>query len=103
MGNKLCIADEYRTFVISASRLTLQEVKEYPLEKRETLRDRQTEHIIDMLHMYSARYASESFITQLQAILSNTPDHSLRMELNNFILRFSGEGISTKPPPDNSG
>lgn len=50
------IADEYRIFWELANKLTEQDIRRYPLEKKETARDRMTRHLIGMAEMYSIRY-----------------------------------------------
>ena len=50
------IASEYGNFWLRAEEIAERDVSRYPLEKKETKRDRVTNHLIGMIGMYEARY-----------------------------------------------
>ena len=50
------IAEDYQEFYRVAEELARGELKDHPLDKRESLWDRLSRHLIGMLEMYSVRY-----------------------------------------------
>jgi hypothetical protein len=52
MDNQKQIAEQYKEFWNTAVDLAQKEVKTFPLERNETLRDRATKHLVGMLSMY---------------------------------------------------
>ena len=54
MDNQKQIAEQYKEFWSMAVKLAQEEVKTFPLERNETLRDRATKHLVGMLSMYDS-------------------------------------------------
>ena len=54
------IAEQYREFWNTAVDLAQKEIKTFPLERNETLRDRATKHLIGMLSMYNSEVKDDS-------------------------------------------
>ncbi len=85
--DKQQIIKEYQEFVNLANALATKDIALYPLEKRQTLRDRFERHLIGMIEMYSLRYGD----TRQRMIIMQYLRHQLFPKPNDKSVQLSIE------------
>jgi len=69
--NNIAIAPEYIAYYDTAKLLADDDVKKYPLQKNETLRDRMERHLLGMLEMHSVRYGVSISLEAINDFIEN--------------------------------